>query len=262
MNGKRDIVVITGVSGHVGSELAARYLRTGAKVIGIDKVSSLELPLPVRELGCEYAGGYTYHSIDLGSRSELESLEAIFEKNSPNILVNNAAFVADSATSGWTSSFEKQSLDLWDRSMAVNLTAPFFLSQLFSKHQVVNEQQRGAIVNIGSIYGHIGPDWSIYEGSEGMGNPCAYSVSKAGLAQLTRWTATTLAPAIRVNAVAPGGLLRNQPEEFVDRYSAKVPLDRMGAVEDVVEAVLFLGSSKADYITGQTLFVDGGLSIW
>jgi NAD(P)-dependent dehydrogenase (short-subunit alcohol dehydrogenase family) len=94
-----------------------------------------------------------------------------------------------------------------------------------------------------------------------MGNPPAYGVAKAGLEQLTRWLATTLSPHVRVNAVAPGGLARNQPAEFVEKYEAKVPLRRMGTEDDVVKAILFLLSSDSSYITGQTLVVDGGYSI-
>jgi NAD(P)-dependent dehydrogenase (short-subunit alcohol dehydrogenase family) len=80
----------------------------------------------------------------------------------------------------------------------------------------------GSVVNVASTYGVVGPDWGLYAGTK-MGNPAAYAASKGGLIQLTRWLATTLAPDIRVNALSPGGIFRNQPESFVKRYEARTP---------------------------------------
>jgi NAD(P)-dependent dehydrogenase (short-subunit alcohol dehydrogenase family) len=117
-----------------------------------------------------------------------------------------------------------------------------------------------AIVNIGSTYGVVAPDWGLYEGTE-IGSPAAYSVSKAGLIHLTKWLATTLAPAIRVNCVSPGGISRNQPEAFVRRYSSRTPLGKMGTENDVASAACFLASPQASYITGQNLVVDGGYTL-
>ena len=94
-----------------------------------------------------------------------------------------------------------------------------------------------------------------------MGNPAAYGVAKAGMEQLTRWLATSLSPNVRVNAVAPGGLKRDQPQDFVERYEAKVLLGRMGSETDVVDSVLFLLSSQSAYVTGQVLVVDGGFGL-
>ena len=119
----------------------------------------------------------------------------------------------------------------------------------------------GNIINITSIYGEQGPDWRLYEGTK-MGNPAAYSASKGGLAQLTRWLATTLAPDIRVNALSPGGIFRNQPNEFVDRYVNKTPLERMANESDFSGAIAFLASDLSAYMTGQILSIDGGFGVW
>ena len=120
---------------------------------------------------------------------------------------------------------------------------------------------RGAIINIGSIYGTVGPDFSLYEGTS-MANPAAYGASKGGLAQLTRYLATALAPLVRVNTISPGGIARGQPASFVERYRSRTPLGRMGAEEDLKGAVAFLASDAAAYVTGQNLLVDGGWSAW
>ena len=95
-----------------------------------------------------------------------------------------------------------------------------------------------------------------------MGNPAAYAASKGAISQLTRWLATVLAPDVRVNCVSPGGILRNQPECFIEAYKQKVPLKRMATEDDILGAMLFLTLGSAHYITGQNLIVDGGFSIW
>ena len=118
-----------------------------------------------------------------------------------------------------------------------------------------------SIINIASIYGEYGPDWSLYEGTY-MSNPAAYSASKGGLIQFTRWLATTIAPDIRVNAISPGGIFRNQPEVFVKRYEAKTPLGRMATEDDFRGVVAFLASDMSRYVTGQNLVMDGGWGVW
>jgi NAD(P)-dependent dehydrogenase (short-subunit alcohol dehydrogenase family) len=95
-----------------------------------------------------------------------------------------------------------------------------------------------------------------------MGNPAAYAASKGGLIQLTRWLSTTIAPEVRVNAISPGGIWRNQPDIFVKRYEERTPLQRMGTEEDMVGAVVYLASDLSKYVTGQNLMVDGGWTAW
>jgi NAD(P)-dependent dehydrogenase (short-subunit alcohol dehydrogenase family) len=94
-----------------------------------------------------------------------------------------------------------------------------------------------------------------------MGNPAAYGVSKAGLIQLTRWLATSIAPEVRVNAIAPGGIFRNQEEEFVKRYEMMTPLGRMASEDDFRGAIAYLTSDASRYVTGQVLQIDGGWGI-
>ena len=93
-----------------------------------------------------------------------------------------------------------------------------------------------------------------------MANPAAYGVSKAGLVQLTKYLATSLAPNVRANAISLGGVERGQPKIFKKRYINKTPLRRMATEEDLIGAVAFLASDMSSYVTGQTLTVDGGLS--
>ena len=94
-----------------------------------------------------------------------------------------------------------------------------------------------------------------------MGNPAGYAVSKSGLSQLTKWFAAEFSPGIRVNELAIGGIKRGQNKIFISRYIKKTLLKRMAKEEDIVTAVVFFTSSLSSYITGQTIFVDGGFSI-
>src|SRR3546814_18594770 len=106
----------------------------------------------------------------------------------------------------------------------MNITAIFDFCQGLAP---VLKQSPGAnIVNIASIYGMLGPDWGLYDNTS-MSNPAAYAASKGGVIQFTRWLSTTLAPDVRVNAISPGGIWRNQPQSFVQRYESRTPLGRM-----------------------------------
>jgi NAD(P)-dependent dehydrogenase (short-subunit alcohol dehydrogenase family) len=95
-----------------------------------------------------------------------------------------------------------------------------------------------------------------------MGNPAAYGASKGGIIQLTKYLSTVLAPKIRVNAISPGGLWRNQKAKFVERYEKRTPMKRMGNEEDLIGAATYFASDMSAYVTGQNLLVDGGWTAW
>jgi NAD(P)-dependent dehydrogenase (short-subunit alcohol dehydrogenase family) len=176
-----------------------------------------------------------------------------------DIIVNCAAFVGTSGLEGWAVPFEQQSDATWRRALEVNLTAPFVLIQAAAED--LARSGHGSVINISSIYGLAGPDWRLYEGTD-LGNPAAYAASKGGLIQMTRWLATTMAPKVRVNAVAPGGVFRATPEPFLSRYVARTPLARMAREDDMKGAVAYLASDLSTYVTGQCIAVDGGWTAW
>lgn len=118
-----------------------------------------------------------------------------------------------------------------------------------------------AIVNVGSIYGVMGPDQRIYRGTQVDVTPAWYAAAKGAMIAMTKYQATTLAP-VRSNCVCPGGIFRYHDPFFVHNYCERVPLRRMATEQDVVNAITWLASDEASYITGQTLMVDGGLSAW
>jgi NAD(P)-dependent dehydrogenase (short-subunit alcohol dehydrogenase family) len=254
-------VLVTGAAGATGRRLAAGLAELDAELVLVDGPSADWQPL--RQVLDPLAGQpVSFLTCDLEDQAERTRLiEAQLGEPQPLVaLVNNAAFVGTSGLSGWAVPFSQQSVETFRRALEVNLTAVFHLCQGLAP-ALARASGGGAIVNIGSIYGALGPDWRLYEGTE-MSNPAGYAASKGGVIQLTRWLATTLAPAVRVNAVSPGGIRRGQVEEFVQRYEQRTPLGRMGNEDDIVGAVLYLAGRWARYTTGQHLMIDGGWSAW
>lgn len=120
------------------------------------------------------------------------------------------------------------------------------------------QNNSGSIINIASIYGVVGNDFTVYEGTN-LIPPAAYTAIKGGLINFTRYLASKYGEnGIRINSISPGGIFDNQPKEFVEQYEKKVPLKRMGKPDDIAPAVSFLLSDQAQYITGQNLIIDGG----
>ena len=253
-------VLITGGAGHLGRVMAETLAELGASIILLDRPGA-QFESIQHDLVHKWKVGCLCIECDLESEEERNC--AIQEIKSDgkglNCLINNAAFGGTTALEGWVTPFEEQSLATWRRALEVNLTAPFHISQAFAPE--LRAAKGGNIINITSIYGEVGPDWRIYKGIE-MGNPAAYGASKGGLAQLTRWLATTLAPDIRVNAISPGGIFRNQPQAFVGRYVTKTPINRMAIEDDYRGVIAYLASDLSAYVTGQVMRVDGGFGIW
>ena len=252
--------LLTGAVGGIGRRIAMAIAELGGDLILVDKPQSKYGEL-VATINNAYDVKVESIDCDLeNSNSRAELIGALIDQDRPlNILINNAAFVGDSELKGWVTDFKNQSVETWRRALEVNLTASFDLSKGFASK--LREGGHGSIINLASIYGLNGPDYSIYEETN-MGNPAAYAASKGGLLQLTRWLSTTLAPSVRANAISPGGVYRNQPISFVKRYEARTPLGRMATEEDIVGAVVYLASDLSTYVTGQNLIVDGGWTAW
>jgi len=253
-------VLITGGAGYLGRAIANTLAKLGADITLLDHHLA-NLDAIKNELINNW--GVDCQAITCDLESEHERSEAIERIKSDNrglsCLINNAAFVGTTGLEGWSTSFEKQSLDTWRRAIEVNLTAPFHFSQAMAP--LLRTASGGNIINITSIYGELAPDWRLYSDTT-MGNPAAYSISKGGLTQLTRWLSTTLSPEVRVNAIAPGGIYRGQPDKFVQRYINRTPLKRMAEEDDFCGAVAFLSSDLSAYVTGQIITIDGGYSSW
>lgn len=252
--------LITGATGHLGETFAHTLAELGSDLILIDKPGT-ELESLSLKLQDKWSVKIETYFCDLEIAEQISEL--IIELNRSgknlNILVNNAAFVGSAELEGWSVDFSEQSIKTWRRAIEVNLTAVFKLSQ--GLYPLLKNSQGASIINVVSTYAMYGPDWNLYEGTS-MGNPAAYAASKSGLIGLTRWLATTIAPDVRVNAIAPGGIYRNQPESFVKKYSDRTPLKRMATEDDFRGVIAFLASDLSEYVTGQVVEVDGGWGVW
>lgn len=159
-------------------------------------------------------------------------------------------------TNDWGTKFEEISIESWKQNVDWQLNSVFTCCQLVTEQMKL--QKSGAIVNISSIYGVSGPDFTLYNGT-GMTMPAAYSAIKGGIINFTRYLASYYGRmGIRVNCVSPGGIFANQNPSFVSQYEAKVPMGRMGKPDDIAPPVAFLLSDDAKYVTGHNLIVDGG----
>lgn len=258
MRGRR--VLITGGTGFLGRTMADTLAELGASIVLLDRPES-DFKTLENHLTKKWGVECLSIACDLEIETErVRTIEIIkHDRKGLACLINNAAFVGNSNLDGWIEPFEEQTLSAWRRALEVNLTAPFHLAQAFTPE--LRASKGGNIINITSVYGELGPDWRLYEGTA-MGNPAAYGASKGGLVQLTRWLATTLAPDIRVNGLSPGGVFRNQPSPFVDRYQAKTPLGRMATEDDFRGGIAYLASDLSRYVTGQIMRVDGGWGKW
>ncbi|MFY8272908.1 SDR family oxidoreductase [Pseudoalteromonas sp. SSDWG2] len=251
-------VLITGGAGHVGRAAAHALLELGANVILLDRdkqylnqvhADEFEHAKSVHCVCCELSDEQSIHL----AMKQVASIT----QGTLNVLINNAAFVGTDKLTGWCVPFEKQSFETFKACLDVNLSAPFLLSQLAFDLMKQTQGANRSIINISSIYAVVGPQMDMYAGTE-MGNPAAYAASKAGLMQLTKWMAANIAPEVRINNIVLGGIERGQPQSFLDKYNAKVPMQRMATEEDVKGAIAYLSSGLSNYMTGQSLYLDGG----
>lgn len=248
--------VVTGGAGPLGRVLCDALAAAGARVVVVDLDASAcaatadDLP----------GSGHVPLGANLLDPQGLTSVvDAVSALGACDVLVNNAAFTGTSGVPGYAVPFDEQTDDAFAMALALNLTAPFSLTRRLAP--LLRATGHGSVVNVSSIYGLVGPNMGLYAGTR-MGNPAAYAASKGGIAQLTRYLSTVLAPDVRVNAFAPGGIARGQDEAFVERYEALTPLGRMGTEDDFRGVVTWLASDASAYVTGQVVAVDGGWTAW
>lgn len=252
--------LITGGAGHIGLAVGETLVELGASVsiLDLDAAACRER---AKELGKIRTDSAIALPCDLKDEEATRRAvnKAVDQMGGLDILVHCAAYVGTTQVPGWAVPLEDQTVEAWDAALRINLTSAFVM---------VNEARRalaasghGSVIFFGSTYGLVGPDMTLYEDTE-MENAAGYAASKGGLLQLTRYLATRLAPQIRINAISPGGIWRNQPEVFHHRYKSRTPLGRMGAEEDVKGAIAYLASDLSAYVTGHNLVVDGGWTVW
>jgi NAD(P)-dependent dehydrogenase (short-subunit alcohol dehydrogenase family) len=176
-----------------------------------------------------------------------------------DILIHSAAYTGQTNAPGWAVDFDRQTVGAWEEAMRVNVTSAFTAVQ--EARRALAASGHGSVVLLASIYGVVGPDHRLYDGTA-MRHPIGYDASKGGLLQLMKALATTLAPRIRVNAISPGGVWDGQPAAFHRRYVERTPMQRMAQPDDLRGAIAYLASDLSAYVTGHNLIVDGGWTAW
>jgi NAD(P)-dependent dehydrogenase (short-subunit alcohol dehydrogenase family) len=250
------VAVVTGGRGQLGSEIARGLVDRGARVAIFDV-----------EAGPE-SGAVRSFTVDVTDRTAIEdATRAVVDAwGEPHVLVNAAAIDSPpDAPAAEVGPFEQYPTEAFDRVMAVNVKGTLLACQVIGTRMAA--AGRGSIVNISSIYGMLSPVQEVYDFRRTEGEqffkPVAYSVSKSALYNLTRYLATYWAHAgVRVNTLTLAGVWNEQPQEFVDAYTSRLPLGRMADVREVVGPVVFLASDASSYVTGANLVADGGWSAW
>ena len=182
----------------------------------------------------------------------------------PDVLINNAGLDSPpSAFGSDTGPFEDYTEESWDKVIDVNLKGVFLCCQVFGK--AMSLKNEGSIINISSIYGIVSPDQSLYKYKNIDGKkfykPIAYSASKSGILNLTRYLGVYWAKNnVRVNTLTIAGVFNNQDDEFLKEYCNRIPIGRMANQNDFNGALLFLASDQSTYMTGSNLVIDGGWS--
>jgi NAD(P)-dependent dehydrogenase (short-subunit alcohol dehydrogenase family) len=261
---KNKTAIVTGALGLIGKEHCCALSEAGANVVVADidesKCSEFVKTLPTESLGI---------GLDVTNPDSIRYLrDKVIEKFSHiDVLVNNAAIndmFENPKAASELSKFENYPLELWQKSVDVNLTGVFLCSQILGT--VMAKQKSGSIINIASTYGITAPDQSLYikeDGTQAFYKPPAYSATKGAVIMFTRYLASYWGNVgVRVNALTPGGVENSQDEFFIQKYSDKTMLGRMAQPTDYKGALIFLASDASRYMTGANLIVDGGWTAW
>ena len=253
------VAAITGGAGHIGRAFAESLAEVGCDVCLLDVAIDGAVSEADR-LAAQYGVRARGVEVDLADEAAVERAAEQVQREFGrlDVLVNNAAYAKTDAPADGRP-IEEQTVAQWDPNVDVSLRGTFLATRVFLP--LLRAAQSAAVINIASTYGVNGPDMRLYDGLQ-MFNPAWYAAAKGGIIQLTRYCATTLAPTIRVNCIAPGGVWRAQPEVFVERYVQRTPLRRMCKEEDLCGALVYFASDLSVYVTGQVLLVDGGWTAW
>jgi len=254
-----NIVILTGASGLLGAQYSHGLSQAGANVILAD-IDYSKCKRLAKNLEKKYDTKPLALKVDVTNRTSVKKMVSkVLKKFSKiDVLINNAIF--HEGPSERAVSFEKFPLSSWNKVIEVNLTGVLLCCQEVGKIMV--EQKHGVIINIGSIYGLVGADQSIY-GKSGLNSSIGYAVTKSGVLNLTRYLASYWRKkGIRVNTLSLGGVDNKQSLKFQKNYSKKTLLGRMANKDEYVGALLFLASDASSYMTGSNLIIDGGWTAW
>lgn len=252
---KGKTAVVTGGAGLIGKEILRGLTEAGATVIlgELDKKKGKRLEKELIKEGLNAV----FYPLDITKEKSVDSLISFADKRygKIDIWINNAY----PRTKDWGVLFEKITFDSWRKNVDMHLSGYFICSKKAAEY--MKKRKKGSIINFGSIYGMLGPQFSIYKGTN-MTVAAPYSAIKGGIINFSKYLASYYGKYnIRVNCISPGGVFDNQKKTFVKNYTEKTLLGRMALPEDIVGGALYLASDASKYVTGHNLVIDGGWSV-
>lgn len=240
----REAIIVTGADGQLGRAI-------------INKLSSQDKHVIAVDLDFEFIDGENVSKFKLDITDEgnvTEFFEAVVSDFELTGLVNNAGV-------GVFTPFEERTVDELKYVFNVNVIGSILMTRSFMNY-VTSESRDKSVVNLGSIYGAVAPDLTIYGDTPRMSSEI-YGITKAGIINFTQYlTSYYRGSNVRFNCVSPGGIEKDQGLEFKRLYSQRVPMDRMAKDSEIAEVIAFLLSGGCSYLNGENIFVDGGLTKW
>ena len=255
------VALVTGALSGISRQTATLFAREGAKIVVFDLGGeSRDAGESVDDVLASIPNETLFVQGDVSSSGDVDAAftQAVERFGSVDVLFNGAGLNLFKPIAEITE-------EDYDRTMGVNVKGTFLACQVIGARMA--QAGSGSIVNISSIYGMLSPVQDLYDfrrkDGEMFFKPVAYSVSKSALYNMTRYLATYWAKSgVRVNTLTLAGVSNEQPQEFVDEYTKRMPLGRMAEAREVVGPVVFLASDASSYVTGANLVVDGGWSAW
>lgn len=247
------VAVVCGGLGLIGKEVSLALAQAGAKVLvlDIDEEKGVNFADECSKQGLNVKFIY----FNIGQTSDFDiTIPKLFAEQGPfNVWVN----VAYPRTEDWGKKLEHTKASSWQKNVDLQMNSYCLttreVAELMKKHNI-----QGNIINFGSTYGVVSPDFEVYSGTD-MTSDATYAAIKGGIIQFSRYAASYYGKyGIRFNCLCPGGVFDNQNDLFHEQYKKRTPLRRMAKAEEIASATLFLASDASSYITGSTFMVDGG----
>ena len=252
-----EIILQLGFTGPIGRQFSSVLAESGCTLIlgDINDKDGTEIARGLKKINAKTE----YIKVDVADENNAREMIQYLEKKYKRISVLVNTF--SRRPEDFNKKFEESTIKGWNNVMEVNLAAMYSICREISKLMI--KQKEGAIINIASFLGVVAPDQRVY-GNSGLNSPAVYAASKSGVIGLTRYLAAYLGKYnIRVNCISPGGVNTGSiDKDFEKNYSHRVPMGRMGNMDDMKGALIFLASRASQYVNGHNLIVDGGLSIW
>jgi NAD(P)-dependent dehydrogenase (short-subunit alcohol dehydrogenase family) len=260
---KNKVILVTGAAGLLGMQHCKAILQNEGIPILLDKNQDL-LNESKKQLDQSFDVEVDIFSLDITSELDVKECCNLIKNKYKNIygLINNAANnpKVETPNSNFSNELQNFSLESWDNDLSVGLTGAFLCTKYFG-HLISKNPKGGSIINVSSDLGLIGPKQSLY--SKNNFKPVSYSVVKSGIIGLTRYTSTYWADkGVRCNAICPGGIENNQPEEFLQKISKEIPMGRLAQKDEYHGVVVWILSDASSYLNGAIIPIDGGRTAW